>query len=356
MHTKTMQNPRVSVIMSVYNGEKYIREAIDSIMNQTFKDFEFLIIDDGSTDSSPEIVRSYCDPRIRLFKQENAGLTKSLNRGLNLANGKYIARQDADDISLPLRFEKQIEFLDKHPDVVLSSSNIEFIDDRGKSLGISNRAVDPELIAWYLLFYNHIGGHSQVMFKRKSVMDLGGYSEDFCYSQDYELWLRLAKSNKIVILPDVLVKWRKHDDNISVKAIDEQQSYSLANSRNRLVGLTNEELSVSQVSELKCFWVGRFPNGHQVSILHNRLKRIYQAFLQERMQSVAFKSDLSRHLRIIIGKQFVKWVRSLSKRHQLILKLKVSFYAFKWHPFGILKCWLSELLQMNVTFTSKARP
>jgi len=249
-----------------------------------------------------------------------------------------------------------MEFLDKHPEVVLVGSNIEFIDDRGESLGKSDRAVDPDLIAWYLLFYNHIGGHSQVMFKRKSVMDLGGYSEHLRYSQDYELWLRLAKSNKIVILPDVLVKWRKHDDNISVKAIDEQQSYSLDNSRNRLAALINEQLSVSQVSELRGFWKGRFSSGQQISLLHTLLKQIYQSFLQELMQSADFQSDLSRHLRIVIGKQFVRWVWSLSKRHQLILKLKVSFYAFKWHPVGVLKCWLSELLQMNVTFTSKAKP
>jgi len=353
---QTKPNPKVTVLMSVYNGEKYLREAIDSILNQTFKDFEFLIIDDGSTDSSADIIRSYCDPRIRVFKQENTGLTKSLNRGLNLAKGEYIVRQDADDISLPLRFEIQMEFLDKHPDVVLVSSNIEFIDDRGKSLGESDRAAEPYLIAWYLLFYNHIGGHSQVVFRRQPVIDLGGYSEDLRYSQDYELWLRMTKSNKIAILPDVLVKWRKHDDNISIKAQLEQQSIVLACSRNRLEELMNENLSMPQVAELNGFWTGRYPRGHQISFLHNLLKRIYQSFLQELVQSAAFKSDLSRHLRIIIGKQFINWVRSLSKRQHLILKLKVSFYALKWHPVGILKCWLSELLKMNVTFTSKAKP
>jgi glycosyltransferase involved in cell wall biosynthesis len=341
-----MQNPKVSVIMSVYNGEKYLREAIDSILGQTFKDFEFLIIDDGSTDSSADIVRSYCDPRIRVFKQENAGLTKSLNKGLKLANGDYIARQDADDISLPFRLEKQVEFLDKHTDVVIVSSNIEFMDDRGESLGKTDRATDSDLIAWYLLFYNHIGGHSQVMFRHQPVMKLGGYSEALRCTQDYELWVRLAKSHEIVILPDVLLRWRKHDDNISVKNRDEQKLYGIAISSKRLAELTGRELGSSQVSELKDFWKGRFPNGHQVSLLHNQLKRIYLAFLQERMLSGAFKSELSRNLRIIIGKQFVRWVQTLSKRHQLTLMLKISFYAFKWHPLGIVKYWLTGLLKV----------
>jgi len=352
-----MAAPKVSVLMSVYNGERYLCEAIDSILNQTFKDFEFLIINDGSTDRTADIMQSYEDLRIIIINNEkNIGLTKSLNKGLRIAKGKYIARQDADDISLPLRFEKQVDYMDKHTDVVVVSCNIEVIDDGGQTLGRSDRAADPGLIAWYLPFYNYIGGHGRTVFRHQPVMKLGGYSEDLRYSQDYELWLCLAKSHKIAILPDVLVKWRRHDNNISVKDIDEQQSYSLANSRKRLAALTNEQLSVSQVSELRGFWEGRFPSGHQVSLLHTQLKRIYLAFLQERMLSGALKFELSRNLRIIIGKQFVKWVRTLSKRHQLTLKLKVSFYAFKWHPVGILKCWLSELLQMNVTITSKARP
>ncbi len=117
------EKPRVTVLMSVYNGEKYLREAIDSILNQTFKDFEFLIIDDGSTDSSADIIRSYTDFRIRLIQNEkNIGLTRSLNKGLKLAKGEYIARMDVDDISLPIRFEKQVSFLDKYEDVKLVGS------------------------------------------------------------------------------------------------------------------------------------------------------------------------------------------------------------------------------------------
>ena len=112
-------DPKISVVMAVYNGEKYLREAIDSILNQTFKDFEFIIVNDGSTDRTREILESFIDPRIVLIHQEHMGLTKSLNRGIALAKGKYIARQDADDISMAERLEKQFNFLESHENVAL---------------------------------------------------------------------------------------------------------------------------------------------------------------------------------------------------------------------------------------------
>ena len=117
--------PKISVVMPAYNAENYIREAIDSILAQTFRDFEFLIIDDGSTDHTVEIIRSYSDSRIRLYQNErNMGVAATLNRGLDLARGEYIARMDADDISLPERFAKQAAYMDAHPDVAVCGSNI----------------------------------------------------------------------------------------------------------------------------------------------------------------------------------------------------------------------------------------
>ncbi len=130
------ENPKVSVIMSVYNGDKYLREAIESILNQTFTDFEFIIVNDGSTDNSLEIIESYDDERIKTINnKKNIGLTKSLNKALKFAKGKYIARQDADDVSLPNRFEKQVEYLDSHPEVALVGTSVYLIDENGKIIG-----------------------------------------------------------------------------------------------------------------------------------------------------------------------------------------------------------------------------
>src|SRR4051812_26679567 len=123
-------SPTVSVLMAVYNGEQYLREAVNSILSQTFKDFEFIIIDDGSTDRSPELLASYAraDSRVKLISRPNKGLTKSLNEGLHAARGEFVARMDGDDISLPERFERQVSYLREHPEVVLVGSRVEFID------------------------------------------------------------------------------------------------------------------------------------------------------------------------------------------------------------------------------------
>lgn len=337
-------NPKISVLMSVYDGERYLREAVESILNQTFTDFEFMIVDDGSTDGTWAILQSYNDPRIVLLRnEENTGLTRSLNMGLAVARGEYIARQDADDVSLPERLEKQVRFLDKHPEIVLVSSDVEFIDSEGRSLGRSQRACDPNLVAWYLLFYNHVAGHSQVMFRHKPVMDLGGYSEARRYSQDYELWLRLVKLGDIAILPDVMLQWRHHGENISVKKYSEQEAYSLADARYSIAQLLGEELSLAEVAELRGFWLGRFPDSRRVGALHAKLKWLYRAFLQQRAQQGSSGPELSRQLRILIGQQFFHWVRALSTRHRLFSKLKVSLYAFAWHPLGALDCWLREI-------------
>ena len=130
-----MKNPKVTVLMSVYNGEKYLQEAIDSILEQTFKDFEFLIINDGSTDKTGEILESYHDLRIKIINNEkNIGLTKSLNKGLKLARGEYIARQDADDISMPERLEKEVEFLETHQDYAVVGAFAKIINKNSEIL------------------------------------------------------------------------------------------------------------------------------------------------------------------------------------------------------------------------------
>src|SRR5687768_10604451 len=138
--------PSISVLMSVYNGARYLSQSIESILAQTFSDFEFIIIDDCSSDSTPQILNEYArqDSRIRIIRNsENKGLTASLNIGLTQAQGRYIARQDADDISLPQRFEKQIHYLEAHPETIVVSSNIGIIDNTGQYLDTLKRAAPP---------------------------------------------------------------------------------------------------------------------------------------------------------------------------------------------------------------------
>ncbi|BAZ68343.1 MAG: glycosyltransferase [Pelatocladus maniniholoensis HA4357-MV3] len=346
--------PKISVVMSVYNGGQYLQESIESILNQTFTNFEFIVIDDGSIDSSWEILTRYAkeDQRIKLFKnEENLGLTKSLNKGLKLAQGEYIARQDADDVSLPERFEKQVKFLDQSPEVVLVSCNIEWIDPEGRFLGKQPRDCDRDLVAWYLLFYNHLAGHSQVMFRQKPVRNLGGYCENYRYSQDYELWSRLIQVSDIVILSDALLQQRRHDKSISSAKKLDQDTYSLTNSKRNIKQLLGEELSLEEVDELRGFWLGHwcsslFPSSQNVSSINSRLKEIYQVFVLQSAQHNRCNSDLSLRLRVRIAQQFGFWIRSLSIRRELISKFQISLYVLVWYPPALLDCWLKEIKRL----------
>src|SRR3989344_927550 len=150
-----MNKPSVSVLMSTYNGAVYLRQAINSILNQTFTDFEFIIVDDNSTDNSGEILRSYNDPRIRIIQNnKNIGLTKSLNKGLKEAQGKYIARMDADDVSLLDRLKEQYNFLEAHPTIALVGSWAESMDEYGIVTEIRKVPTDPETIRFELVLRN----------------------------------------------------------------------------------------------------------------------------------------------------------------------------------------------------------
>ncbi len=206
--------PSVTVLMPVYNAQSHLRQAIDSILAQTYTDFEFLIINDCSTDSSREIITSYADPRIRLVDNErHLGLTVTLNRGLQLAEGDLIARQDADDLSHPRRLEKQARFLQNHPEVSLLGSQGRVIDQQGNYLGPLDRSQNHVSIRWYLLFDNSFI-HTSVVFRRKVVWDeLSGYDEAFSYCQDYDLWSKIVFDYSVSNLADRLVDYRGHSSS-----------------------------------------------------------------------------------------------------------------------------------------------
>jgi glycosyltransferase involved in cell wall biosynthesis len=219
-----MSQPKISIVMSVYNGERYLREAIEGILNQTFGDFEFLIVNDASNDDSPGIMRGYGDARIKILdNEENIGLTRSLNKAIEVARGEYIARQDADDVSLPKRLEEQLRYLKQNPEVAVLGTSIYIIDENGKISGRRDVAEGPS----QNLFRGSWFAHGSVMFRRDVIRAAGGYNELFRYCQDYELWLRLARDHPIRGLPQVLYKLRYHTGNVQFTMKDEAASYHL---------------------------------------------------------------------------------------------------------------------------------
>lgn len=211
--------------MSVYNGERYLNEAIDSILGQTFTDFEFLIIDDASTDRTPEILRSYDDPRIRVVtNEENLGLTKSLNKGLALARGEYIARMDADDVSLPERLDVQVEFMERNPEICVCGSWVEIIGHNAG--GIWKYPTDGNEIQCRHLFECSIAHPSAVIKMESLNQNQLQYDITFKRSQDYDLWVRISALCPLANIGRILLKHRIHPDAIGQYCSTDQKRYA----------------------------------------------------------------------------------------------------------------------------------
>src|SRR5215469_11490611 len=220
----TVSVPRVSVVIGAYNGERFLRPAIESILNQTFRDFELIVIDDCSTDNSPQILREFTDERMRLIRNErNLGIAGTTNKGIAAARGEYIALQDHDDLSWPTRFECQVAFLDSHPQAGMVGSSCNVIDEEGKL--VPHWPVEYEnihlrwAILWRCPFF-----HTSVVLRRSSIQEVGGYSSDpqYRFSEDYEFMSRVAVRYAVANLPQLLACWRVHIASASHSYVKQQ--------------------------------------------------------------------------------------------------------------------------------------
>ena len=211
--------------MCAFNCEKYIERSISSILKQTYADFEFVIVLDAPTDKTREIVESIKDSRLKLiFNEQNEGLTRSLNIGLKHCSHEWVARQDADDLSLPTRFEKQMQFLSQNPNVVLVGSSTFLMDEGEKHIGVHQVPTTHQDIRWQMLFDNAFV-HTSTVFKASIVRELGGYDESFKRTQDFDLWRRVSSRYQVANLTEPLVKYRHHPESISSKQSDFSNFY-----------------------------------------------------------------------------------------------------------------------------------
>lgn len=210
--------PAVSVVMSVYNGAQYLRDSVESILAQTFADFELIVVNDGSTDASGTILAEYQrrDHRVRVIDQQNQGLTLALIRGCREARGRYIARQDADDWSDAPRLARCAAMLDEYADLVMASCWTKYIDRVGDVVETVERPDDPRL-ATHALLFQRAGppAHGSVLFRREAYQAVGGYRECFYYAQDSDLWLRLGAVGQIAYAPAYLYHARLDAETIS---------------------------------------------------------------------------------------------------------------------------------------------
>lgn len=217
--------PVVSVVMAVHDGERFLREAVESVLGQSFTDFEFIIVNDGSKDASREILASYDDPRIRIIDNtENIGLTRSLNVGLTHVAGQFVARQDADDVSESERLERQLIFLRSHPEVGLVGTHLKVIDESGAELYCIARESNRDTLRHFVKG-DSVLAHGTMMIRRSVLDQVGGYDEKIIKAQDYDLALRISEVSNLGLVPEVLYRWRNWGDSISNTVPDQQSSY-----------------------------------------------------------------------------------------------------------------------------------
>jgi glycosyltransferase involved in cell wall biosynthesis len=267
-----MPTPRISVIMPVFNAAVYLGEAINSILTQTLSDFEFIIINDGSTDGSEEVIKGFHDPRIFYLKNEkNMGLVYSLNRGIDAARGEWIARMDGDDISLPDRFAEQMLYLALHPNVDALACRVQLIDEMGNESDNWRddiAAVTPEQILEHLPVNNCIG-HPTIMI-RTDVLKTYRYLPEQAQAEDYDLWLRLASTGKVIHkLDHILLKHRiiktsftrSRQDNVYAKLAETKFRFLSYARKNKVKGSFVRKVYINACVDKVLSWLKPLKRG-----------------------------------------------------------------------------------------------
>jgi len=225
------KNKMISIIVSIYNSDKTLVSMIDSVLYQTYKNFELILINDGSKDNSSNIIKKYLkkDKRIVLIDKENSGLTKSLNIGLKRVKGDYIARLDADDIWKKDKLEKQMKFLEENKDYFLVGTAYDEIDEEGSVIYVNQRTkllITDNIIRENIVKFNPFL-HSSVLFRKEILDTIGFYNEKFKYTQDYEYWIRIMSKYKVANIDETLASRRYSNDMISIKKEKEQKMYAI---------------------------------------------------------------------------------------------------------------------------------
>lgn len=284
--------PRVTVLMPVHNGGAYLDAAVRSILGQTFPDFELLAIDDGSTDGSGEVLRGYRDPRLRLVENgRNVGIVETLNRGLTLSRGEYVARMDCDDVSLPERFARQLRFFDAHPDIGVLGTCGERIDEGGKTVAPFCQPLRHEAIRFCLHFFCPLT-HPSVMMRKEVVLGAGGYMPGGplpageLVPEDYDLWWRLSTATRFANLPDCLLLLRKHAETVTARHMDEFRFQAARINRERIemrLGKgVREEVAEAMMSQ-------RYEPPVLAGEVFRTIVRLYRSFVGEGLPEDAAK-------------------------------------------------------------------
>ena len=317
--------PRVSVVMPVYNGEKYLVEAIESILVQTFRDFEFIIVDDASQDSTRAILHEYAgsDERIRIVEnQQNLGISASLNKGLAVSRGEYIARMDADDISLDERLAVQVDFMDKNPEIGVCGTWVECF---GSWSEVMKFPVSHEEILARLLFENALAHPSVIIRSKKFWENSLSYNETVKYGQDYELWSRAVQQVRMANLDRILLRYRIHSQKVSSRFGQEQlKIHHLIYERLFKIidfNFTAEDIRLHQM-------ISTYRYEHEVDFLRRSQLLLAGIYASNKVSQVIPLTTLDAELDRVWA-----WVCRLIYLHPIRIFFYLIFHPFRFHTF-----------------------
>ena len=294
-----MAAPKVSVLMPVYNGDRFIHQAVDSVLKQTFSDFELLVVDDGSTDGTRAFLYLYAqaDQRVKVIEQQHEGTRAALNRGLENARGQYLARLDADDVALPQRLEKQIALMDSCPELVVSGSNYQVIDEQGERLSLAQMPEHDTEIRWHALFHSPFS-NSSVIFRLETLRIHGlRYAQQAVHVEDYDLWSRLLEYGQGANLSEPLACYRQHGQQVTQTGRPEQWANACLVAQRNLAKL-GIALPIEQVSELRR-WYYTYPAAYSLSDIP-----LCQALVQS-LQAFSVQPGLNRR---VLGRIRGRWL------------------------------------------------
>ncbi|MFA5393583.1 MAG: glycosyltransferase family 2 protein [Candidatus Ratteibacteria bacterium] len=327
--------PRVTVLMPVYNSEKYLREAIDSILGQTYRDYEFIIINDGSTDGSVKIIQSYIDKRIKLINNgKNIGISATRNKGLELAVGEYTIVMDSDDISLPARIEKQVRFMDNHPEIGVSGTWVKFLDTSHhpwKSI-VCKYPTKPRDIKARSLF-NSIFAHPSVIIRRNFLEKFQlKYDPQYLVAHDYGLGQKCSSCFPLANIPEVLLVYRVHSKSITNSneniEFEDVQRINRISIQNLGIGFSREELLIYRKYpiDFKPEFLIKFHSWLQKLQKANSIKQIYPEPEFSQALSEEWFCACYRSCMLGIGVWFLFWRLPLSRVSKFNAKQIVKFF------------------------------
>ncbi len=296
----------VSVVLPVYNGEKFLAEAVESILKQTYAEFELLAIDDGSTDRSSEILNGfqYSDSRVQIIKQpRNMGLIAALNTGCQRAKGEFIARMDADDICLPERFERQVAYLKANPQVGVVGSNLLNIDEYGVVGHVSHLPTSSGYLSWRMIFGSYLA-HPSVMVRRDLLEALGYYRPEAHRFEDYDLWMRILARTQVANLPEALLKYRTHRQSSMVSARGPVEERSIELVQKNVQSRLNKQVSYEAAAALRAIdnHDGIIPRN--ASTVYETARSIHELYRHHVQTVILTQPDISNIRRDIAMKKY----------------------------------------------------